>query len=524
MKRWMSIAIIAGVVVCPGIRGWATVNDAGTQNPFELGAGARALALSGAYPAIADDSTALFWNPAGLARVEQTEVSAMHINLLFDTPYDYLGVAYPLLDWGTFAVGAVRLATSGIITRDESSFRTGEGEGSYDLREYLFGYGREWFKGFNGGAVVKVDQQRLLGDAASGVGVDLGAQYHGRQEWPGGLDWEKMTIGIDVQNVFGSQLRLGADTDVLPLNVRSGLAYTVDVKDRWQQKIILALGADKSTWREWCWRMGLEYQVLASLALRGGLNAYGWSAGVGAEYAGVGFDYALSGQELGVTHRFSLTYRFGPNAAQQREERERRRQEAMDREATARAEATVKKIRDELTQQLENNELKYSREKQALLAQHDKRVSNAVAKERQKSTEQKNQQLAREYFKTLHYFNGLKDYMNKNYKDAVTEFETVAKFDPKYLELAVYLERSRQLAKGQFMVMSPETLKLYYRGIDYYMDNKFNEAIGAWKKILITEPSNLMVMRNIEEAENRLVLLNKTEGTDLGNTLPANKP
>jgi tetratricopeptide (TPR) repeat protein len=302
------------------------------------------------------------------------------------------------------------------------------------------------------------------------------------------------------------------------------VAYTADVKDRWQQKFLLTAGADKSTWRAWRWRAGLEYQLLAILALRGGLNADGWSAGAGLSYAGVGVDYALDGQELGLTHRFSLTYRFGLSLAAQRAERERLRQEALDREVAARAEQQVKQVREELERQLRSNEKKYRQEKQALLAKQEKIISNAVAQERQKLADQKNQELELAYFKSLHYFNGIKAYMNKNYTEAVAEFETVAKFDPQYLELPFYLARSRQLAGGKFMVMKPESLALYYRGIDLYVDNQFAEAVAVWKQILAAEPNNMMVLRNIEEAEGRQAMLKKAGGevpAAAGNTEPA---
>ena len=40
-----------------------------TANFLKLGAGARAEAMGGAYAAVADDATALYWNPAGLTRI-----------------------------------------------------------------------------------------------------------------------------------------------------------------------------------------------------------------------------------------------------------------------------------------------------------------------------------------------------------------------------------------------------------------------------------------------------------------------
>ena len=45
---------------------------------LKLGVGARAMGMGSAYVAIADDPTALYWNPAGLASVTKTQVTAMH--------------------------------------------------------------------------------------------------------------------------------------------------------------------------------------------------------------------------------------------------------------------------------------------------------------------------------------------------------------------------------------------------------------------------------------------------------------
>ncbi|MBE7559008.1 outer membrane protein transport protein [bacterium] len=46
-----------------------------TSSPNPIGSGARATAMGGAFIAIADDSTASSWNPAGLAQLERPEMS-----------------------------------------------------------------------------------------------------------------------------------------------------------------------------------------------------------------------------------------------------------------------------------------------------------------------------------------------------------------------------------------------------------------------------------------------------------------
>jgi predicted O-linked N-acetylglucosamine transferase (SPINDLY family) len=223
---------------------------------------------------------------------------------------------------------------------------------------------------------------------------------------------------------------------------------------------------------------------------------------------GIALDYALTAQELGLTHRISLTYRFGDRISRQREERQKQR----DEEVVQRAAVEVKRVREELNGQIASNEQRYLQEKKTLLARQEKIVTKAVIEERQKQAGQKNRELELAYFKSLHYFNGIKDYIDKHYRDAVTEFETVAKVDPNYLELPFYLARARQLAGGQFTALKPENLKLYYQGIDLYMESKFPEAVAVWKQILGSEPNNLMVLRNIEEAESRVTSMNKAQG------------
>ncbi|NTV52930.1 MAG: PorV/PorQ family protein, partial [Candidatus Firestonebacteria bacterium] len=468
------------------------------------------------YPAVADDVTALSWNPAGLARVDRIEISAMHINLFYGTPYDFLGVAYPLLDWGTFSAGMIRVATGDIIVRDADSMQVNAGDGTLDFREYQFGFGREFFELLNLGATVKVNDERLLGTEDTGVGVDLGMQVHGLKNWPGGFSWDKLTLGADAQNVIGSRLQMGGAADVLPLNLRFGAAYVVAL-DRWQQKILMTLAGDKSTWRDWRSRLGVEYRLLDLAALRGGWNSDGWSAGAGLEAFGVAVDYALAFQELGMTHRFSLTYRFGERISRQREAR----QQELDRQVAERAEVEVKRVRSELQAQISGNEQRYLEEKQTLLAKQEKRVNLAVAQERQKQVDAKKRELELAYFKSLHYFNGIKDYMDKHFRDAVTEFEIVAKLDANYLELPFYLTRSRQLAGGQFTALKPGSLQLYYQGIDLYMESKFFEAVAVWKRILADEPNNLMVLRNIEEAESRITSMNKPQDESAPSSAPA---
>lgn len=82
--------------------------------PTPVGAGARGLALAGAFTAIADDATANTWNPAGLAQLERSEValslswSGQRVDTLDgsgasggELALDHFSFAYPFHAFGT---------------------------------------------------------------------------------------------------------------------------------------------------------------------------------------------------------------------------------------------------------------------------------------------------------------------------------------------------------------------------------------------------------------------------------------
>jgi long-subunit fatty acid transport protein len=91
---------------------------------LKLGVGARAVAMGGAYTAIADDVNAMAWNPAGLALLGKRELGAMHAELAQQTRYDFVGFAQPS-KYGTFAAGVVYLGHGSIEGRDANGAPTG---------------------------------------------------------------------------------------------------------------------------------------------------------------------------------------------------------------------------------------------------------------------------------------------------------------------------------------------------------------------------------------------------------------
>ena len=69
---------------------------------LQYGVGARALAMGGAFYAVADDATAAYWNPAGLAYLQRKEVTTMQAALYEQTSFNYMGYAHPTTTKGTY--------------------------------------------------------------------------------------------------------------------------------------------------------------------------------------------------------------------------------------------------------------------------------------------------------------------------------------------------------------------------------------------------------------------------------------
>ena len=197
--RLVGLALLA-VLAAPEA-GAQNVSRAGTSAaPFlQIGVGSRATALGGAFTATADDATALYWNPAGLAGMPAGEFVTAHSEWLGDVTHDYVGVALPV-GGGVVGASVTLLGVPDMTVRTELN-QEGTGE-TFDAADMALGvhYGRQISDRFSLGGTVKYVQQRIWHSAASAVAVDLGTRF--RTDFFGGL-----TIGATISN-FGTDLQL----------------------------------------------------------------------------------------------------------------------------------------------------------------------------------------------------------------------------------------------------------------------------------------------------------------------------
>lgn len=168
------------------------------SNEFmSIGVDAAALGMSNAVTAQSGDVNSGYWNPAGLLKLEDKQISLMHANYFANiAQYDYAGFAMPIDDRSAVGVSIIRFGVDDILNTTQLI----DSQGNIDYnRISLFStadygltvsYARSLpIDGLNYGVNAKVIH-RIIGDFASswGFGFDLGIQYISDDEdWKFGL-------------------------------------------------------------------------------------------------------------------------------------------------------------------------------------------------------------------------------------------------------------------------------------------------------------------------------------------------
>ncbi len=83
--------------------GVTNVSKRGTSAaPFlSIGQGSRAIGMGSAFVAISDDPSAIYWNPAGIAKIQGASFIVDHTKWIADLNYNFLAMTYSLGDFGT---------------------------------------------------------------------------------------------------------------------------------------------------------------------------------------------------------------------------------------------------------------------------------------------------------------------------------------------------------------------------------------------------------------------------------------
>ena len=252
--------------------------------------------MGGAYSAATQDTSALIWNPAGLARLPAPEIGISYMDFHGMLGYSFIGVAHPIRSGQT--AGAAILNSSDVegISQERILLLSAA---TRVWRRLHIGINAKYFS-----TSVNLEQMPL--GRGAGWGTDLGIQYD--------LMTESFSIGIVFPNLFSnlSYRRLKETTskstydESLLREWRIGSAVKInlssDTPDRKPDALLVAFEIANGVPR-----IGCEYRY-AEFALRLGWRfSDGLTAGFGYQRGNIRLDYAFVNERYGPqTSLFSV--------------------------------------------------------------------------------------------------------------------------------------------------------------------------------------------------------------------------
>ncbi len=327
--RKLFIAILLFITV--STYGFDKVGSSAAQF-LKIGVGTRATAMSGSYVALANDVSSLYWNPAGIVRVQNTALMGSYTSLFADISHEFIGFVMPI-GRGRIGLSAVFLNSGEMeVTTPEEPEGTGV-KFSYGCASVGLSYARYLTDRFCAGLTIKYVQESAWNETAATIAFDIGSQLE--------TDIMGIRVGMCMSN-FGGSMRLegrdllttgdiapdiSGNPDVsavletsswnLPLHFRVGSAMDIIGKKSYfvrsdMQRLTLLVDANHSNDnREWV-TTGIEYEFMG-ISLRSGYRFSGDEEGlsfgaglcVGEGKFQVGYALADFGR-LGGVHRFSL--------------------------------------------------------------------------------------------------------------------------------------------------------------------------------------------------------------------------
>lgn len=310
--RKKALFLVLLIFLCQSSYALEKVGQSGAQF-LKLGVGARAIGMGEAFIAIADDASALYWNPAGLTNISSKEFTFTHTKWVADINWDFAGYAHKLPGIGTIGISAGALTMDDI---EETTSLNPYGTGRYfTASDYMVGlsYARMLTDKFSVGGTVKYVAQYLDEEEAIGFAVDVGTLYN--------TGFKTIRLGMAIQN-FGGDMKFIEDEYPMPVTFKFGMA--MDFMDSDMHKVTGSVEMNHPADNAETVNIGGEYWFNSMIALRAGYkynyDAEGLTAGAGFQlpigFANLQLDYAytdigyLADSFADSPHRLTLGLKF----------------------------------------------------------------------------------------------------------------------------------------------------------------------------------------------------------------------
>lgn len=291
--------IFFGVMMIPGLSHAQVLSPASSiLQTMNIETGAKAGAVGDAFSAVADDPSAVYWNPAGLAWVKQPEIQTTYNQWFQDTFFQDLGGLLPT-SWGGIGARLSYVNFGTFENRDQS----GNPLGSQTPFAWTgtAAAAAHWGD-FGVGLSLTADQENYANYSVGGLGLDVGALFRS--------GWASLAAGArNIGQAAGYNL---------PLEYYAGGAVSLASPSF---QLLLTTDATLPSGSP-VLHHGLEWGINRIVYLRGGYqwavqpqqvqDQAGFGGGAGLHLGDFRFDYSItSNGDLGLTNKVAVGFLFG---------------------------------------------------------------------------------------------------------------------------------------------------------------------------------------------------------------------
>jgi len=179
-------------------------------NFLEIGFGAAGNAMGDSYVSIANDLTSVYWNPAGLAYMKQSEAQFIYQPWLID-------VVLPGI--GTLALSLISMDYGEMeVTTLEMQEGTGEQFSVNDMA-FSISYGRKLVQWFSFGASAKYISSHIWHTSAQAFAADMGVIINTKFFSSTGNREHGLNIGMSISN-YGTRMRYDGIDLINPIDIK----------------------------------------------------------------------------------------------------------------------------------------------------------------------------------------------------------------------------------------------------------------------------------------------------------------
>jgi len=328
MKKFEIILISLIVLVLPLRLAWGQAKTGTAGAKFlQVGVSARAVGMGEAFLGIADDASAIFYNPAGLTGVQGKQAMFTHISYPADIRFEFGSFVFPfpklggIIGLGLFVLDAGDIALTD-FSHPSPDFSSGQ---TFSPKDYAItvsyarnltdrlslGFTGKYIAELYGDGIFNVTKGVNEDFRATGWAADVGTIYN--------TGYRGLRIGMMISN-FGPDLTFVQESYPLPIDFKFG--GSIDIVNNHQHRAVFAAELSHPSDNLEKYRAGVEYWFNNWVALRAG-NQFTHDDYLGGIALGGGVklkltpkkelraDYAFHDSGvLSTIHRFSLSFSF----------------------------------------------------------------------------------------------------------------------------------------------------------------------------------------------------------------------